>query len=167
MLDPILIDTATFTHEQQQRCGQLQLQALDRRVWSHELLAQRDGNIQYKISGGIDRWQCPFIDISIEGELQLVCQRCLQAVSWALNDQSHIVLFASEQLLDEAMAADGSLEGAVWSAEYDLAALVEDQILMAIPVAPRHEDCDHTLAIQTNQDSGNPFARLAGLKSGH
>jgi len=55
MLDPILIDTATFTHEQQQRCGQLQLQALDRRVWSHELLAQRDGNIQYKISGGIDR----------------------------------------------------------------------------------------------------------------
>ncbi|MCT6882271.1 MAG: DUF177 domain-containing protein, partial [Snodgrassella alvi] len=87
MLDPILIDTATFTREQQQLSGQLQLQALDRRVWSHELLAQRDGVIQYKVSGGIDRWQRPFIDISIEGELKLVCQRCLQAVSWALNDQ--------------------------------------------------------------------------------
>lgn len=167
MLDPILIDTATFTREQQQRSGQLQLQALDRRVWSHELLAQREGIIQYQVCGGIDRWQRPFLDISVEGQLELVCQRCLQAVSWALNDQSHMVLFTSEQLLDEAMAADETLEGAVWSAEYNLAALLEDQILMAIPVAPRHEDCDHTLATQTNQDSGNPFARLAGLKSGH
>ncbi|PIT42156.1 YceD family protein [Snodgrassella alvi] len=167
MLDPILIDTATFTREQQQLSGQLQLQALDRRVWSHELLAQRDGVIQYKASGGIDRWQRPFIDISIEGELKLVCQRCLQAVSWTLNDQSRVVLFASEQLLDEAMAADETLEGMVWSAEYNLTALLEDQILMAIPVAPRHEDCDHTLATKTNQDAGNPFAKLAGLKSGH
>lgn len=167
MLDPILIDTITFTREQQQCSGEVRLQALDRRVWSHELLAQRDGIIQFQARGGIDRWQRPFINISIKGELKLVCQRCLQAVSWMLDDQSHVVLFADEQSLDDAMVADEALEGALWQEEINLTSMIEDQILMAIPVAPRHNDCDHVLATSTNQASDNPFASLAGLKSGH
>jgi uncharacterized protein len=166
MLDPNLIDTITFTRERQQCSGEVRLQALNRRVWSHELLVQRDGIIQFQARGGIDRWQRPFINVSVKGELQLVCQRCLQAVSWTLSDQSHVVLFADEQSLDEAMVADEALEGILWQEQFNLASLIEDQILMAIPVAPRHNDCDHVLATSTNQASDNPFAKLVGLKSG-
>lgn len=167
MLDPILIDTLTFTREQQQCGSEVHLQELDKRVWSHELLAQRDGIIQFQARGGIDRWQRPFIKMHVKGELHLVCQRCLQAVSWVLDDQSHIVLFRDEQSLDEAMIADETLEGALWQQEFNLISLIEDQILMAIPVAPRHDDCDHVLASSNNQASDNPFAKLARLKSGH
>lgn len=167
MLDPILINTATFTLEQQKCCGEICLQSLDRRVWSHELLAQHDDTIWFQACGGIDRWQRPFINISVRGELQLVCQRCLHAVSWMLDDQSHVVLFTDEQSLDEAMVADETIEGTLWQEEYNLTSLIEDQLLMAIPVAPRHDDCDHILATSTNQASENPFTSLAGLKSGH
>ncbi|MCO6504118.1 MAG: DUF177 domain-containing protein [Snodgrassella sp.] len=166
MLDPNLIDTITFTREQQQCSGEVRLQALNRRVWSHELLVKRDAVIQFQARGGTDRWQRPFINVSVKGELQLICQRCLQAVSWTLSDQSHVVLFADEQSLDEAMVADEALEGILWQEQFNLVSLIEDQILMAIPVAPRHSDCDHVLATSTNQASDNPFAKLVGLKSG-
>lgn len=166
MLDPNLIDTITFTREQQQCSGEVRLQALNRRVWSHELLVKRDAVIQFQARGGTDRWQRPFINVSVKGELQLICQLCLQAVSWTLSDQSHVVLFADEQSLDEAMVADEALEGILWQEQFNLVSLIEDQILMAIPVAPRHSDCDHVLATSTNQASDNPFAKLVGLKSG-
>lgn len=167
MLNPILIDTATFTHERQQTFGEVSLRQLDERVWSHELLAKRDSMMSYRASGGIDHWQRPFIDISINADLQLTCQRCLQAVSWTLDDQAHIVLFADESQLDEAMAADETAEGTLWVPEINLTALVEDQILMALPFSPRHERCTSTSVKRHDQNPDSPFAQLATLKSGH
>ncbi|WP_066568175.1 DUF177 domain-containing protein [Snodgrassella sp. CFCC 13594] len=167
MLDLNLIDTAAFTQGRQIVSGNISLAQLDERVWSHELLANRDDEIRYRINGGIDRWQRPFFDIDIEGVVQLVCQRCLKPVSHTLHDQTQVVLFANEQQLDEAMTADDAPEGILWMPEINLKTLVEDQLLMAIPFAPRHDDCDNALLTRANQDQANPFAQLAGLKSGH
>ena len=58
------------------------------------------------------------------------------------------------------------------SREFDLRELIEDDLLMALPVVPRHEDCptDVTLASsdedfeQASADKPNPFAALAGLR---
>jgi uncharacterized protein len=47
--------------------------------------------------------------------------------------------------------------------ELDVAELVEDEILLALPVAPRHEKC----GLPGVADAGeriNPFAALSGLK---
>ncbi|MDF7675472.1 YceD family protein [Neisseriaceae bacterium ESL0693] len=167
MLDPILIDTATFTREKQHLCGEISLRQLDERVWSHELLAQQDSLVSFEATGGIDRWQRPFIDIAIKAELQLFCQRCLQAVNWSLNDQAHVILFVSEQALDEAMVADETIEGILQEAQTNLTSLVEDQILMALPFAPLHDVCAPVSAVRQDQDSDSPFAKLAALKSGH
>lgn len=167
MLDLNLIDTTTFTRERRIVSGEISLAQLDERVWSHELLAERHNTIAYRIGGGTDRWQRPFLDINIAGTLHLVCQRCLKPVMNVLDDQTRLVLFADEQQLDEAMAADEAPEGVLWMPELNLQTLVEDQLLMAIPFAPRHDDCDNALLTRVNQDQPNPFAQLAGLKSGH
>lgn len=167
MLDPILIDTATFTREQHYKFGEVSLRQLDERVCSHELLAQCDSMVSFKATGGVDRWQRPFIDISVSAELQLVCQHCLKPLSWFLDDHAHVVLFNNEQQLDEAMAADEAIEGILSATEINLTELIEDQILMALPFAPCHDTCESVSTTRLNQDSDNPFAKLATLKSGH
>ena len=83
-----------------------------------------------------------------------------------LAERSRIVLFADEESLDEAMLSDEELEGMVSEKEQDVCTLLEDQILMALPFSPRHDDCESDALDKINQDKPNPFAVLAGLKSG-
>ena len=81
------------------------------------------------------------------------------------DEQSRVVLFADDASLDEAMLSDDELEGMLLQKALDVRMLVEDQILMALPFSPRHEDCGNAALAEVNQDKPNPFAVLAGLKS--
>ena len=94
-----------------------------------------------------------------------MCQRCMKPMPFELDENVRIILFADENSLDEAMAADEELEGLLLEKELDVRVLVEDQVLMALPFSPRHEDCDNVALAEVNQDKPNPFAVLAGLKN--
>ena len=147
---------------------------MDERVRSHEYLAGNTAPLQIVLRGSKDKWQRPFLDLHVGGSMPLVCQCCMKPVEFELDENAHIVLFADENAhivlfadegrLDEAMLSDDELEGMVAEREISVRTLVEDQILMAMPYAPRHENC----GVPTGAaDSGrpNPFAVLAGLKS--
>lgn len=165
MLDPNLIDPESFAAETQQLQGILPLEMLDERIRSHEYLAKRDAAVAYTLKGGRDRWQRFFLDLSVTGSLPLICQRCMKPMPFELDENVRIILFADENSLDEAMAADEELEGLLLEKELDVRVLVEDQVLMALPFSPRHEDCDNVALAEVNQDKPNPFAVLAGLKN--
>ena len=90
----------------------------------------------------------------------------MQPLPFALAEKVRIVLFANEEKLDNAMMSDDELEGVVLTQELNVCELIEDQILMALPYAPRHEQqCSNESLANINQDKPNPFAVLAGLKS--
>lgn len=165
MLNPILIDTVTFVQEAQSLSGKIRLAELDERVSAHELLADANSTVCYRIHRGIGGGQRPFLRIGVSTTLHLVCQRCLQPLAFALNDDAHMVLFADESTLDEAMSADEIPECLLQAPETDLKVLLEDQILMAIPFATRHENCANAALNRINQEQPNPFAKLARLKS--
>ncbi|EGV36551.1 Uncharacterized ACR, COG1399 [Neisseria weaveri] len=165
MLDPILIDPEVFASEKQVLQGTVELGELDERVWSHEYLADKQTKVSYTLTGGCDRLQRLFLDLALKADLQLFCQRCVKPMPYLMEENSRIVLFADEDSLDEAMVSDDELEGMVKVAELDVRTLIEDQMLMAMPFSPRHEDCDNIALETVNQDKPNPFAVLAGLKS--
>ncbi len=165
MLDPNLIDPEVFAAEKQSLQGRLRLSELDERVWSHEYLADKQAEVSFTLKGGRDRWQRLFLDLNVQGGVPLVCQRCVQPMPFEFDEDSHIVLFADDESLDEAMLTDDELEGMLLEKTLDVHTLVEDQILMALPFSPRHEDCDNVALAEVNQDKPNPFAVLAGLKS--
>jgi uncharacterized protein len=104
--------------------------------------------------------------------LPLTCQRCLGPVEVPVQVDRHFRFVA-----DEATAAaedDESEEDLLAiSRAFDLMELLEDELLMALPVAPRHEACPQAVpmsAADPDFDAGsarkNPFAELARLKSG-
>ena len=165
MLDPNLIDPEAFAAQAQKLQGSFRLEELDERVWSHEYLAAKGSMVDFTLSGGKDRWQRLYVDLAVRAELPLYCQRCMQPMTFPIDESVHIVLFPSEEKLDEAMLSDDELEGMLMPEVLDVRELVEDQILMAMPLSPRHEACGNEALEQVNQDRPNPFAVLAGLKS--
>jgi len=165
MLEPDLIAPGEFAGEKQSLQGEVFLHELDERVWSHEYFADKDSPLHVVLQGGIDRFQRPFLDLKVQGCLHLLCQRCMQPMSFDLDEDARIVLFADESKLDEAMLSDEGLEGMPMDSELSVRTLVEDQILMAMPYSPRHEHCAGENMAAVNRDKPNPFAVLAGLKS--
>ncbi|WP_051940296.1 YceD family protein [Stenoxybacter acetivorans] len=160
-LNLIGIDADLFTQSRQQLAGELVLSELDSRVSGHELLLDANDRLAYRLTGGVDRWQRPFVDIEVSGQVHLQCQRCLRAMTQTLNESAHMVLFADEQALDEAMLADDALDGAVFEAQINAQTLLEDQILMALPFSPKHDECSEDMPAQS--DKTHPFAALAAL----
>lgn len=161
---PNLIDPEVFAAEKQNLQGSFSLDELDERVRSHEYPADKQSKVSFTLQGGRDRLQRLFLDLTVQADMPLLCQRCIKPMPFQLDETSRIVLFADEAQLDEAMLADEELEGMLIEKELDVRVLVEDQILMALPFSPRHDDCGTDAQDYVNQDKPNPFAVLAGLK---
>ena len=61
----------------------------------------------------------------------------------------------------------------VISRDFDALSLVEDELILALPLVPRHEVCPQALpvdavdeAFEAASQRPNPFAALAALKKG-
>jgi len=80
------------------------------------------------------------ITLGIEADAVLECQRCLQPVTVPLRIERQVIFVEGE---DEAARLDEELEDDVLAlpARLDLPALVEDELLLALPLVPRHEPC--------------------------
>ena len=98
------------------------------------------------------------------------CQRCLQPVALPLALQRTLRFVRGE---DEAARLDAESEDDVLALEraFDLRALVEDELLLALPLVPRHEQCPQPLAVPQQPEAEdeapvreNPFAALARLR---
>lgn len=105
--------------------------------------------------------------------LPLVCQRCVQSVDLLLTVERSFRFVADEAT---AAAEDDAAEEDLLalSRSFDLHELVEDELLMEVPVAPRHETCPEPVKMSA-VDSGfeaasaereHPFAVLGRLKTG-
>ena len=105
--------------------------------------------------------------------MPLTCQRCLGEVDVAL-DVARPFRFVEDESI--AMAEDdGSPEDLLaLSRSFDLIELVEDELLMDMPVAPRHEVCPEPVMLAVADEDfdaaagerENPFAALQRLKLG-
>jgi uncharacterized protein len=114
-----------------------------------------------------------WMHLEADAVLPLVCQRCLQPV-----DVPVAVDRSFRFVADEATAAaqdDASEEDVLaLSRSFDLLELVEDELLMDLPVVPRHEACPEPVKMSAVDpgfeaaDAGkeNPFAVLGRLKTG-
>jgi uncharacterized protein len=113
----------------------------------------------------------PWLHLVAQARVPLQCQRCLQPVRIALEVDRWFRFVVGE---DAAARIDADSDDDVLALPkaLDLIALVEDELLLALPLVPRHEDCDMPLGPQVDQGDeppaakANPFEALAALKRG-
>jgi len=116
--------------------------------------------LQYVVRGGRDADGCATLAVEVSGQLRLACQRCLGALDFPLAVTSLLELAGSESEID---AADDERDRVLASTSMDVAALVEDEAILALPMVPMHASCEAAFADAAREDP-SPFAALAGLQ---
>ena len=103
-----------------------------------------------------------------DADVILQCQRCLQPLDEAVHVDRHFRFVADE---DTAAALDDEVEDEVLALpkSLNLRDLVEDEMLLALPLVPRHDVCPETIPMQFGdveivEEKANPFASLALLR---
>lgn len=175
--DPSRLDVAPFAAAGGELAGAMSTEAMPRLLSA--TLAPADGSPRPDV-----RWRAigerqvlpgagvqPSLVIEASTEVELECQRCLQPMRIPLPARRRIFFVEGE---DAAAALDADIDDDVLALApaLDLPALIEDELLLALPLVPRHEVCPEPLPRAFVDDDSavapadNPFAALAALKQG-
>ncbi|RZS47459.1 YceD family protein [Sphaerotilus mobilis] len=173
---PQRLDVRTFAETGETLSGTIALRSLER--LSELLHGAADGEVRWQARGEIQqRLGAPeevWLDLRIEADVPLECQRCLDTVAIpVLIDRPF--LFAADEKAAAELDAESDEDVLVLSRAFDLGALIEDEVLLALPIVPRHETCPQPIPVSFEADTGNgddaseparpnPFAKLAALK---
>lgn len=107
----------------------------------HDRLAGTEGEIRYRLAGqGGGSGKRFALRLQVEGDLQLSCQRCLEVYAFRLDVDETLLLARNEAELAAWEDADPDCEGLVAEPQLDVLGLVEDTILLALPMVPRHPE---------------------------
>jgi len=129
--------------------------------------ADASGSITWSIQGGTTPQGYPTMTLSVAGLVQLPCQRCLAPFGYELDSSTQLVLGTDDADADgiEEVLDDESIDVIVGSRECDIRQLLEDEALLALPQAPKHEVCpDNSLLDTLKSEKVSPFAGLKNLK---
>ena len=139
------------------------------------LLTSTEGEAAFALAFRMDAQHRPTVQVKVQASLPLQCQRCLDTLIHEVDLETRLVVVRgpeeAERLPDD---VDPLLVG---EDRLALRSLVEDELLLTVPPAPRHrpEDCSVRLdevnaqpeqqVESADEDGSHPFAALADWKS--
>lgn len=124
-----------------------------------ELLVDAKGSVDSDLRFSERQW----IDGEARATVRVTCQRCLEPMSVALDARIRLAVDADDAALPddrEAVMSDGG--------DLSLLALVEDELILALPIVPLHAEgeCSGRLAEKpAPAERESPFAVLQQLKN--
>ena len=144
--------------------GSLPLERLPRLRTS---LADAEGRVDYVVQFGRDALDQAYVELAVKGMLPLQCQRSLERFLQPVELVQRLGLITRES--QEAALPEGTepllLEP---GAELHPAELIEDELILALPVVPIDPEAGDLAAewqpVADAEDKPNPFAALAALK---
>lgn len=177
-IDPTKLDVAVFAAAGGEASGQWPLAGLSRLAGS--VLAeetpeasvhwQAEGDHRPVTGGEPEIW----LHLTAQACVSMRCQRCLSPMAVGL-DIDRWIRFVRGSAAAEALDAELEEDVLELPRHLNLRELVEDELLLELPIVPRHDVCPQPLPLGTSADpeaageSGgesrpNPFAALAQLK---
>ena len=129
-------------------------------------LHDHSGQLRWSFQGGRHPEGLPMLSMTVQGEVRLICQRCLTPFSQPIESQSRLVLAADELQAEqiEERLEDENIDVIVGSTTMDLLMLVEDEALLSLPLSPRHEVCPEGAQLTVDSKLESPFAILKKLR---
>lgn len=159
---PAYIDPWEFARNRRICAGEVPVSATHAlREWAAE-----DNVIHLSLTGDVDKNHYSRLSGSVAVTLQLQCQRCLEMMPYEVRHDFDYVLIADAAQEDR--IEDGSETFICASHELELAWFVEEEILLAMPMIAKHDNCEapqgYTAEPAENPpDTENPFAALKEL----
>lgn len=162
-----VIDSLRFAADEDCIAGKLALSSLPRLA---DVLVSTAGWLACELSGYRDTGERDGefgLRLRVTGRLGLKCQRCLAEVDFECAIDSRLWLMppgAPEAEWPEDELESDDYDAIPASRELSVRALVEEEVLLALPIVPRHADCLLPVGAGIEESEPSPFAVLAGLK---
>lgn len=166
------LDVEAFAKQASQLAGEWTLQELPRLADSVVIDAASNAPLVSWHARGelrVPRGNPPQVWLHVTGSahVKLECQRCLKPVETDLSIARSFWFVHGEKTAAE-LDSESEDDVLALSRALDVKILIEDELLLALPLVPRHEACPQPLALPSDtlpQDApANPFAVLATLK---
>lgn len=137
-----LIDTLALQH--------LERLAEEAQAPEPDLMVDWQARAELRPGAGAD--EDVWLHLTATASVPLVCQRCMGRVAVPLQVDQWYRFVATE---DIAMAEDDESEEdlLVMAPQFDLLAVLEDELLMALPLVPMHDECPVTPVMQVGEES--------------
>jgi len=146
--------------------GQIDVESLSR---LGELLASTEATIDVQFEFQNSDYDAAMISSEVQTELEMECQRCLQALSVPLQHEFKLLVDAADDIVQESsLDTVYSEDGLV-----DIFEVVEDELILALPLVAMHDNnmCnEHWQVSEDDQEPvvrENPFSVLKDLKTTH
>ncbi|VAX12257.1 hypothetical protein MNBD_GAMMA24-435 [hydrothermal vent metagenome] len=165
---PFRVDPFRFAHDAVELESQLPLAQMER---LSAVLYQAEGMMTVKLAFAVDVLGVSSLQGRLQASLDLVCQRCLKPMRVEVDTPLALGFARSVAGLEQ---IPSQLEPVrVEAGQVNLLALLEDEIMLALPQIPRHAENACQLLHEPEpvnsesprpQERENPFSVLAGLK---
>mgnify|MGYP001588847153 CR=1 FL=1 len=165
MPEQIAINSIEFARNGESLSGSVAVANLSR---LQDLLFSSSELLEYTLTGKRGENGKFFLVCAVKGVLQLGCQRCLGALAYQVDLDSELELIEDELVLPAVVNEDELTDAIKVDPNMDVLALVEDEVLLGLPMAPTHApgDCKAGGSFgQAGTDKQNAFSALAALKT--
>lgn len=162
MSEQIVVDSLEFTRSAEVLRGKIATAKLRR---LRDYLFSADGLIEYELSGAVDAEGKSLLHLAIRGKLYLKCQRCLGELAHAVDLVSDLLLIEDEKEFPEITEENDAVDCILAETEMDVLALLEEEIILKLPISPRHESGACSVTGHAGDEAARSvFAPLAALK---
>lgn len=131
-------------------------------------LADVEGALRYRLSGLVDGLGRPAARLRVQGGVRARCDRCGGPVEVRIDEEAQFHFVADEDELGRLPIDESPEEPLLGSHRFDVAGVVEDQAILALPISPRHDNCTAAAPAEVDRTAGGethrPFEALAALK---
>jgi uncharacterized protein len=127
-----------------------------------DFLAADAGEVAYELNGVRDELGRPSLRVRVRGTLPLRCQRCLEAMPFEAQADAILVLAGTLAEIHAEPADANAADRVVAGREMPVRDLLEDELILGLPYAPRHESCNPRPGTDAAEKT-TPFASLRGL----
>ena len=159
---PVIIEPLRLAEAGRQLHGRLPLAGFSRLA---PVLHEMRGEVEVEIEFGKDELHIAYLRGHLRTRLQLICQRCLQPMTLPVDAEFALGLVTTDEAADQLSV---QYEPLMVSGPMDLAGIIEDELILAVPFVPLHPmgQCPAQSGQGPHQDdkAPHPFAVLARLK---
>ena len=132
-----------------------------------DFLLVNQGVVNYTLSGKTGAKGEPLLEFCVDGQLVLRCQRCLEALEFPLHIEAILKVVVGNTEFELPDDEDEVVDSIPASVTMDVTALVEDEVLLSLPISQLHPPGTCQAGGATKlvfEENVNPFSALSALK---
>lgn len=123
------------------------------------------GVVWFSLLGQMPLGRKPQVVLKVQAQILLTCQRCMQPLTHTVNESVLFDVVRQESALSDVIDAEpidpDTPEELVADPRFDVEQLIEDQLILAVPYVPKHENCT-AAALPAQEEPETPQVSLFG-----